>query len=341
MPKRAVLFLNLGSPESTKVGDVRNYLREFLSDPRVIDRNPVARFLILNLFILPFRPKRSAEAYSRIWTAKGSPLITSSQAQRTLVQDQISIPVALAMRYGRPSIPEAVGRLAGDGIESLFVIPLYPHYAMSSYETVVVRVEEVIEENGAAIATEILQPFYADTGYIEALATSVEPHLEEDDDRILFSFHGLPERHLRKTDPSHAHCLRSRDCCQRPNPAQATCYRHQCLKTVELLAARLAIPEDRYSVSFQSRLGRRPWLKPYTDRELERFAHDGLERIKVVCPAFVSDCLETLEEIAMRGNEIFTEAGGKTLNLIPCLNTHPKWIRFLVDKIRAWTDGSA
>ncbi len=336
MSKKAVLLLNLGSPDSTAVPDVRRYLREFLSDERVINTSPLSRFLILNLLILPFRPKRSAEAYSRIWGPNGSPLVTMSKRQRELVQQETEVPVALAMRYGRPSIANTIADLVDNGLEELLIMPLYPHYAMASYETALVCATEEVARRKRSIETSILQPFYKDAKYIEALVDSAAPHLEDDYDLLLFSFHGVPESHIRKTDPSHAHCLSVKDCCKTPHPAHATCYRYQCFKTVELFVQRAEIPEGKYAVSFQSRLGRKPWLKPYTDHELVRFANEGIRKILVICPAFVTDCLETLEEIAIMGEEIFERAGGGSLTLLPCMNDHPSWIRFLSGRIEEW-----
>jgi len=336
MPKQAALLINLGSPESTSVPDVRRYLREFLSDPRVLDAPAPIRAFVLNCLILPTRPKKSAEAYASIWTEEGSPLMVTSYKQQKLVGEQLETPVYLAMRYGAPSIPDTLKQIRADGVEELFVVPLYPHYAMSSYETVVVRVTECAKDICPDMYIEFMQPFYQDEDYIEALYASAADYLEDEYDMLLFSFHGVPERHLRKSDPSHAHCLCVADCCDNPNPAHATCYRHQCFRTVKLFCERAGIAEDRYTVSFQSRLGRDPWLQPYTDDTLKRLAEEGVKKVSVMCPAFVTDCLETLEEIAEEGGETFREAGGEALTLIPCMNEHPEWIRFLVNRIGAW-----
>ena len=340
MTRKAAVLLNLGSPDSPTVRDVRRYLREFLSDERVIDLPSAYRFLILYLTILPFRPKNSAEAYAKIWTDEGSPLIAISRRQQKLVQDQLDIPIAVAMRYGRPSVQKTIESLVAEGCEELFVMPLYPQYAMSSYETAVSQVTCVVNAVKPQMKVDILPPFYRDPDYIEAIYDRISPSLSGEFDMLLLSFHGVPERHLRKTDPSHAHCLSRPDCCSQPHPSHDTCYRHQCLKTAEALFQRGNLPKSKCSVSFQSRLGRKPWLRPYTDLELERFAQQGVKKLLVACPAFVADCLETLEEIGIRGKEIFENAGGDSLTLIPCLNDHPSWIRFLVNKIESWR-GSA
>ncbi len=336
MQKKAVLLLNLGSPDSCSVGDVRRYLREFLMDERVLDAPWPIRAMVVYFFILPFRPKQSAHAYSKVWTPEGSPLMVISKKQQALLQQMVDVSVFLAMRYGSPSIPDTIRKIHREEITDLFIVPLYPHYAMSSYETVVERVNVEIEKQGVSPKITILQPFYDEEDYIKALIECARPYLEGGFDKLLFSFHGVPERHLRKSDPTHAHCLATPDCCQRPHPAHDTCYRHQCFQTVDKFISMTGIAEDKYAVSFQSRLGRDPWLKPYTDFELKRFAREGVKKILVMCPAFLSDCLETLEEIAIQGKETFIKAGGESLTLIPCLNDHPEFIQFLKRKVNGW-----
>ncbi len=340
MSKSAILLLNLGSPRSTSVADVRAYLREFLSDPRVLDAHPLVRSLVLNLFILPFRPRRSAAAYASIWTPEGSPLVAMSRRQRDLLAARIGAPVHLAMRYGEPSVPEAMARIAADGAERLFIVPLYPHYAMSSYETAVVQATEEAARQAPSMRVDLLQPFYGDPDYIGALADAARPCLERGFDKLVFSFHGVPERHLRKSDPSHAHCLVARECCHRAHPAHATCYRHQCVRTMDLLVERLGVPPDKAVLAFQSRLGRDPWLAPQTDQTVERLGREGCKRLLVICPSFVTDCLETLEEIAIGCRETFEKAGGEHLQLIPCLNDSPRWIDFLAARCDAWLTGA-
>ena len=326
---KGVLLVNLGSPDSPSVADVRRYLREFLMDGRVLDAPWPVRFCVVHFAILPFRPKHSAEAYEKIWGPAGSPLVVISRNVQTKLQQRVGVPVELAMRYQNPSIPQAVRNLARKGVDEVLLIPLFPHYAMSSFETAVERVKEV----GAALAPQmriqVQPPFFEDPDYVAALAGSAEEYLKREYDHLLFSFHGLPERHLRKSDPTGGHCLASENCCTTMSPAHATCYRAQCFKTVAAFVKRAGVPEGKYSVAFQSRLGRDPWLKPYTDYELPRLAQQGVKRLLVMCPAFVSDCLETLEEIGMRGRETFLEAGGKEATLIPCLNEHPLWVEAL------------
>jgi ferrochelatase len=334
---KAVLLVNLGSPASPAVGDVRRYLNEFLMDGRVIDVAWPLRRLIVGMILIN-RPKESAHAYEKIWTKNGSPLVFTSLAARNHLQERVTIPVAVAMRYQKPAIQDAISQLQGRGVTEMLLIPLFPHYAMSSYETAVVRVRELARKLAPQIKV-VVQPPYGDSpDYIAALAASARDSLETGYDHLLFSFHGIPERHLRKADPSHAHCLASPNCCQTPNEAHKFCYRHQCFRTVEEFVKLAGIPKEKYSISFQSRLGKEPWLKPYTDFEFVRFAQAGVKRLLVISPAFVADCLETIEELGIRGRETFIGAGGKEFLQIPCMNQHPLWITALqrmVEKFQA------
>lgn len=330
---KGVLLVNLGSPDSPSVPDVRRYLNEFLMDARVIDVAwPLRRFIVG--MILLSRPKESAHAYHSIWTPEGSPLIVTSKHVQKELQKRVKVPVELAMRYQNPSIESAIRKLADRGIDELFLIPLFPHYAMSSYETAVVRVQAV----GRRLAPQMkitAQPPYGDApDYLAALVASAENYLRAGFDHLLFSFHGVPERQIKKSDPTGCHCLTVANCCEVSSAAHATCYRAQCFKTAAEFVKLAGIPAGKFSVSFQSRLGKDPWLKPYTDFELERFGKAGVQKILVMCPAFVSDCLETIEEIGMRGKETFLQAGGKEFVQIPCLNEHPLWLTALEKMIR-------
>lgn len=329
-----VLLVNLGSPDSPRVPDVRRYLREFLMDGRVLDAPWPIRFFVVHGTILPFRPKQSAHAYQSIWTREGSPLVVISKKVQGELQRRVPLPVELAMRYQNPSIPAAVDKLRAAGVDDVLLIPLFPHFAMSSFETAVERVKVVVAARAPGMELRVQPPYYADEDYVGALVASAEPWLKKDFDLLLFSFHGLPERHMKKADPTHAHCLTANDCCNVPHPAHATCYRHQCFATVRAFVQKTGLPANRYAVSFQSRLGRDPWLKPYTDFELPRFAKEGVRKMLVICPAFVSDCLETLEEIGIRGKDTFLQAGGKEFALIPCLNEHPLWLRAQENMVR-------
>ena len=325
---KGVLLVNLGSPDSPSVPDVRRYLNEFLMDGRVIDVAwPVRRFVVG--LILINRPKQSAEAYEKVWTKDGSPLVVTSQHVQAALQKRLSVPVELAMRYQNPSIEFALRNLVNKGVKELLLIPLFPHYAMSSYETAVARVLGVSVKLGAELKFTVQPPYFDAPDFIGALVASAADYLKQDYDHLLFSFHVLPERHMKKADPTGGHCLQVPNCCEVASPAHATCYRAQCYKTAAAFVAKAGVPAAKYSVSFQSRLGKDPWLKPYTDYELPRLAQEGKKRMLVICPAFVSDCLETIEEIGMRGCEQFMEASGKEFTRIPCLNEHPAWITAL------------
>jgi ferrochelatase len=319
------------------VSDVRRYLREFLMDGRVLDAPWPVRFSVVNFAILPTRPKESAHAYEKIWTKEGSPLVVTSRHVRTELQKHVPVPVELAMRYQNPSIESAIQKLAGQGIDELLLIPLFPHYAMSSFETAVERVREVARRVAPQMRVQVQPPYYDQPDYIAALVASAQGFLAHGYDHLLFSFHGIPERHLRKSDPTGCHCLASPDCCETTGPARATCYRAQCLATTKAFVEQARIPNEKYSISFQSRLGKDPWLKPYTDFELPRLAKAGKKKMLVICPAFVADCLETIEEIGMRGRETFLEAGGAEFQLIPCMNEHPLWLSALAKMIAEFT----
>ena len=332
---QAVLLVNLGSPDSPSVQDVRCYLGEFLMDGHVIDVPRILRRIIVGGFVLPFRSKHAAEAYASIWDSDVSPLIVISREMQRLLAERLDVPVELAMRYRNPSIPNAIKRLVEARIDRVFVVPLYAHFAMSTVRSAVVAVEQSVATLNAPLRVRFADPFYQDESYITALAESARPYLEEEYDHLLVSYHGLPERHLKKTDPTGTHCLRVGGCCSKPSVAHNSCYRHQVLRTTELFARKLRIQADRFSVSFQSRIGWDSWLKPATADEVQRLAGAGVRRLLVICPAFVSDCLETLEEVGIGLRELFMEAGGESFELIPCLNNHPLWIDALETYCRA------
>lgn len=329
--------MNLGSPDSTEVKDVKRYLDQFLMDERVIDKPYLSRALLVKGIIVPFRAPKSAEAYKTIWTKDGSPLIYLSEQLRDELQKLTPEPVEISMRYGNPTPEAAFENLLRrlPGLEEVLAIPLYPHYAMSSFETAVEYARETHRKKKYPFKLNFLQPYYNDPDYIAALADRMFPYIQKDYDHILFSYHGVPARHIMKSDITGNHCLRSADCCQAPSPAHAFCYRHQCFETTRLVTEKLGIPKEKFSISFQSRLGK-GWLEPFTDVRLEQMPNEGIKNLLILCPAFVSDCLETLEEIAIRGKESFIEAGGETYEMIPCLNTHPLWVSALSKWIRAF-----
>lgn len=340
MTQPGVLLVNLGSPPSPNVGDVRKYLREFLMDARVLDVPYLIRLGIVHLGILPSRPHQSAEAYRKIWTNEGSPLIVTSRKVRAALEARTGLPVQLGMRYQEPSIRQAVEKLREQGVTDLFLIPMFPHYAMSSYETAVERVRSVLARSAPKMSLRVMAPYYDQPDYIAALVGTASEYLTSEYDHLLFSFHGLPERHLRKSDPTRLHCLIDNNCCTGANAIHKTCYRAQCFKTVQAFAELADLAKDKFSVAFQSRLGREPWLKPYTDQVIAHLGATGTKKLLVICPAFVTDCLETLEEIGIRGWQTFRQAGGEELRLIPCLNHHPVWITTLEKMINTWR-GSA
>ena len=294
-------------------------------DPYVLDVPWPIRKLIVSAFILPFRPKNSAEAYAKIWTEQGSPLLTLSQALADACGSQLAAPVALSMRYGKPDIQAGIDALIQAGVEHIQVVPLYPHFADSTVKTCVELAGQLMP---AGVSHSVLSPFYDHPTYIQALARSVTDHLVQPWDHLLLSYHGLPERHLQRADPTGSHCLQGEDCCAKvpASQAHATCYRHHVMMTSTALAQALNLTADQYTVAFQSRLGRLPWLQPYTDQTLSELPKQGIKHLAVACPAFIVDNLETLEEIGLQGRQTFLQAGGETFQLVPCLNQRPDWV---------------
>lgn len=334
---KGALLVNLGSPDSTDPKDVKRYLDEFLMDPRVIDVPKWARTLLVRGIILNTRPKKSAEAYSKIWWEEGSPLIVISKRLQRKIQERVNIPVSLAMRYGSMTIENGMRELVDQGVTEMLVIPLYPQFAMATTETINVRIEQLQKELFPELQISNLEPFYNRADYIEVLSNSIAESLKENEfEHLLFSYHGVPERHIRKSDITKSHCKIDGSCCKTPSPAHQFCYRHQCMETTRLVAERLQLKEGTYSTSFQSRLGFDPWLQPYTDRTIERMGKGGIKKLAIVTPAFVSDCLETLEEIAMEGEEIFHEVGGETFTTIPCLNDRDDFADLMSGYIHSW-----
>ena len=329
MTDHALLLINLGSPASTEVSDVRRYLNQFLMDPYVVDLPWPLRRLLVSLILIK-RPAQSAHAYASIWWPEGSPLVVLSQRlQQAITPLWQQGPVELAMRYGPLSIEKALLRLAEQGVRRVTLAPLYPQFADSTTTTVIEEAKRVVRERQLPLQFATLPPFYDQPEYLDALVASAQPHLRQGFDHLLLSFHGLPERHLHKLDPS-GHCLKGADCCRTASPeVLAHCYRAQCLRSAELFAARAGLPASKWSVSFQSRLGRAKWIEPYTEARLEELARAGVKKLLVMCPAFVADCIETLEEIGQRGQEQFREAGGEELVLVPCLNDDPHWVEAL------------
>lgn len=334
---KGILLVNLGSPESPTAKDVKPYLDEFLMDERVIDVPKVLRNLLVRGIILNTRPKKSAKAYAKIWWDEGSPLVVISERFTEKLRQHTKMPVALGMRYGTMTIKNGLQQLKDQGVDEVLLVPLYPHYAMSSYETVVVKALQDKNAFFPEMKMTTLPAFYKHEDYVKVLSESIKSQLEGFDyDHILFSYHGIPERHIRKSDPTKFHCKIDGSCCSINSVAHHTCYRHQCYDTTELVKAYLGLPEEQVSSSFQSRLAGDPWLKPYTDFEFERLAKEGKTKLAVITPAFVSDCLETLEEIAMEGKEQFEEAGGKSYKHISCLNDSDAWVAVMANWVNTW-----
>ncbi|NAS31768.1 ferrochelatase [Flavobacteriaceae bacterium R38] len=334
---KGVLLVNLGSPDTTDPKDVKRYLDEFLMDKRVIDVPYLLRAFLVKGIILNTRPKKSAAAYQKIWWEEGSPLIIISERFQKKIQEQVKVPVALGMRYGSMSIQKGFQQLKDQGVDEVLLVPLYPHYAMSSYETVVVKAMEVKNRYFSEMEMTTVPAFYNHPDYIRVMTNNIKKHLDGFKyDHVLFSYHGIPERHIKKSDTTKSHCQLDGSCCNTPSKAHETCYRHQCFETTKLVAEQLGLEEGTFSDSFQSRLGRDPWLKPYTDFEFERLPQEGKKHLAVITPAFVSDCLETLEEIAMEGEEEFKEAGGESFKHVPCLNDNDDWVEVMSRWINEW-----
>ena len=330
--------MNLGTPAGPETGAVREYLREFLSDPRVLDMNSLGRAALLNLVILPTRPAKSAGAYKKIWTKRGSPLMFHSTDLAESVGSRLGDDwhVELAMRYGTPSVAYALNRFHKAGINRIVVFPLYPQYASSSTGTALEQVYLEAAKAWNVPELSVIGPFYDAPGFISACRSQSLPLIDEQKpDHVLMSFHGLPARHVEKSDDTGSHCLASQHCCDEIGVANRNCYRAQCYATARALAKALDLSRDNWSVSFQSRLGRIPWIQPYTDEVLPELAHAGIKRLVVLCPAFVADCLETLEEIGIRAAEQWRKLGGEKLTLAPAVNASPVWADAVANMVRS------
>lgn len=332
-PKSGVLLLNLGTPAAPTTAAVRRYLREFLSDPRVIDVPALARFLLVNGIIAPFRAPRSAKAYASIWTAEGSPLLVHTRALAEALQRRWPhLPVEFGMRYGEPGMQGALERLLAQGVERVLAVPLYPQYASSSTGSSVERLYGLAAERWNTPWIEVLPPFFDAPEFLDALVAVAQPHLAEfQPEHVLLSYHGLPERHVKKSAPDGPHCLARPDCCAAICTQNRWCYRAQCFATSRGLIQRLKLDPQRVTTAFQSRLGRDPWIQPFSDQVLLELARSGVKRLLVMCPSFTADCLETLEEIGERARHDFLAAGGTALELVPCLNASPTWVAGLSD----------
>ena len=326
---KGILLINLGSPRDLELKSIKDYLKEFLSDDLVIDYPKLLQQILVNWIIIPSRYKNTREAYSEIWTEEGSPLIHDTLVLGEKVSAKSGTLVEVSMRYQFPSIEEGLKKLKAKGCSEIFVVPLYPHYAMSTILTTEREVKRIESKLGLDLRLNFIGAFYNEGGYISSLSDVINRNRQKESDFLLFSYHGIPNRHLTKTDPTKNHCLKVKNCCEIESKAKPFCYKAQVLETSKLCAKKLELKDNEWGVSFQSRIGP-GWIQPFTDKELVRLAEEGIQNLDVVCPAFVTDNLETLEEMNIRGRETFLEAGGKSFKYIPCLNDEESWVDFLV-----------
>ena len=326
---KGILLINLGSHRDLELKSIKDYLKEFLSDDLVIDYPKLLQQILVNWIIIPSRYKNTREAYSEIWTEEGSPLIHDTLVLGEKVSAKSGTLVEVSMRYQFPSIEEGLKKLKAKGCSEIFVVPLYPHYAMSTVLTTEREVKRIESKLKLDLRLNFIGAFYNEGGYISSLSDVINRNRQKESDYLLFSYHGIPNRHLTKTDPTKNHCLKVKNCCEIESKAKPFCYKAQVLETSKLCAKKLELKDNEWGVSFQSRIGP-GWIQPFTDKELVRLAEEGIQNLDVVCPAFVTDNLETLEEMNIRGRETFLEAGGKSFKYIPCLNDEESWVDFLV-----------
>jgi len=323
---KGILLVNLGSPKNLEDNSVKEYLREFLSDDLVVDYPKWIQQTLVNWIIVPNRYKKTQKAYSKIWTEEGSPLINNTIELGRHLAEESSLQVEVAMRYQEPSIDEGLNSLVSKGCSSIQVMPLYPHYAISSTLTTKNKVIEAAKNLYEKVDVNFAEPFFNKPEYIDSLCSLIKEYRKEDSDLLLFSYHGIPIRHLRKANPNKKHnyhlCKKS-ECI-----SKEFCYRYQVYETSRLCAEKLNIPQGKWRVSFQSRIGP-GWLKPFTDKELNMLPGEGIKRVDVISPSFIIDNLETLEEINIEGRQDFLAAGGEEFNYIPCLNSRKDWVEVL------------
>lgn len=338
MSKQGVLLVNLGTPNSPSTADVRKYLNEFLMDERVIDVNPIVRALLVKGLIVPFRAPKSAKLYQEIWSDEtGSPLKYYSLVQADLLQKRLGedYHVELAMRYQNPSIASALAKLKDAQVRSIKVLPLFPQYASASTGSVLEKVMSLVSKWQTIPHLSFVNSFHDNELMVETFADNAHIHQPETYDHILFSFHGLPQSQLKSSDHSRRHCLKRADCCATLTDNNKFCYSAQCYDTARLIAQKLGLNQEKYTVCFQSRLGNDPWVKPYTSETIKAQARQGAKRLLVFCPAFVADCLETIYEVTTEYGDEFKALGGEHVQLVESLNDHPKWIAAMEELVKA------
>ena len=330
-----VLLINLGSPKELSKKSVRQYLRVFLSDDNVVDLPKFFQQFILRLFILPFRPKNTLEAYEKIWTKEGSPLIISTESIANKLTEKTGWNVEYAMRYEEPSIEKALHKFKKKEINKIYVISLYPHNAMATTVTTELETRNVAMNVSNDFELIFTKPFFDNEEYINAMVNSIRPYVENKSyDKIIFSYHGIPKRQAKKTDETGEHCFSTSNCCEIENDGSKDCYRSHTRIASDLTAKKLGLEDDQWEIAYQSRIGP-GWLTPFTDKRLAKLPEEGKDNIAILCPSFISDCLETLEEIDIRGRETFLKAGGKKMTYIPCLNDSEDTINLLENLVRA------
>ena len=330
-----VLLINLGSPKELSKKSVRQYLRVFLSDDNVVDLPKFFQQFILRLFILPFRPKNTLEAYEKIWTKEGSPLIISTESIANKLTEKTGWNVEYAMRYEEPSIERALHKFKKNEINKIYVISLYPHNAMATTVTTELETRNVAMNVSNDFELIFTKPFFDNEEYINAMVNTIRPYVENKSyDKIIFSYHGIPKRQAKKTDETGEHCFATSNCCEIENDGSKDCYRSHTRIASDLTAKKLGLKDDQWEIAYQSRIGP-GWLTPFTDKRLAKLPEEGKDNIAILCPSFISDCLETLEEIDIRGRETFLKAGGKNMTYIPCLNDSEDTINLLENLVRA------
>lgn len=353
----AVILVNTGSPDRPDSASVRKYLRQFLSDPRVMDAPYLIRMMVLHLFILPFRPSRSAKKYRSIWTKEGSPLLIHTRdladgLRRKFAEENRSAYVSFAMRYGNPGMEKTIRSILEQrSIQTILLVPLFPQYAEATTGSILDQAQSILKKLKSPVALEVIPSFYSHPEFVDGISSHVEQYYKDQDrpfpETMLFTYHGLPERQIQKADPSGS-CL-TEDCCNRLTDQNKHCYRAQCFETSRLIASRLGLDGNRIRVSFQSRMGRIPWIGPHTDEVLAELGKNHANRVSdqkthqernpsigVIAPSFVADCLETLEEIAMEGTKTYQMHGGESMDYIPALNSSPAWVDGLYRMLQEW-----